>query len=73
MTKLLQDRIKTLEDISGLVVVARIEKSQNVFDFFDNGVTVKTVFTYNKAKLFAEGVQYGRNLTLKIALDLLSE
>lgn len=73
MTELLQDRIKTLEAISGLTVVARVEKGQNVFEFYDNGVTVKTAFTYNKAKLYAEGVQFGRNVTLKATLDLLSD
>lgn len=58
---LLEDRVKTLKDLSGLVVECRKEKGKTVFEFYTvNKVSVKTCFTYPKAKLFAEGVAYGR-------------
>lgn len=56
----MKDRINTLEQISGLEVRFRKEKTQNVFEFYFNGRNVKTCFTYDKAKLFAEGIQFGK-------------
>jgi hypothetical protein len=61
----LQDRVKTLEALSGLRVTVRLEKSDQVFDFFFGSKTVKTVYTYKKAKLFAEG--------MRMALDLVDQ
>lgn len=57
------DMAKTLVLLSSLRVRHRIEKKENVFDFMNNdGKTVKTVHTYKKAKMFAEGIQLGRKL-----------
>jgi hypothetical protein len=59
----MQDRINTLQKLCGLEVTVRKEKGENVFEFKHNGQTVKTIFTYDKAKLFAEGIQYGSSCT----------
>lgn len=58
-------QINTLQDTSGLLVTVRKEKGQNVFEFFNLGRCVKTTFNYKKAKAFAEGVRFGRMLTIK--------
>jgi len=60
------DRIKTLQDISGLDVGHHIDKGQSVYEFKYNGKVVKTCFTYPKAKLFAQGIQFGRQLKRKL-------
>jgi len=60
----METQCEYLSFISGLLVKTRHEKGQNVFDFYlpDGKIQVKTVFTYPKAKLFAEGVSAGRKL-----------
>lgn len=58
----LRDRQKTLEQLSGFLVAIRQEKGQHVFEFRQDGRSVKTYFTYPKAKAFAEGVRLGRQL-----------
>lgn len=61
----LNDRIRTLEDISGMTVLIRKEKGDNVFMFFFGerpSESIKDVFTYPKAKLFADGIELGRKL-----------
>ncbi len=65
----MQDRLVTLKRISGLEVTHRLaytlkgEKAygSNIFEFFCNGKLVKTCYTYDKAKLFAEGVAFGKS------------
>jgi hypothetical protein len=58
----MEDRIATLEFISGLKVTCRIEKGQHVFEFWFRAASVKTCFIYPKAKLFAEGVEFGKTI-----------
>ncbi len=58
---IMQDRINTLERLSGLTVTHRKEKSQSVYEFKRGNRTIKTCFTYDKAKMFAEGIDYARN------------
>ncbi len=64
----MEDRIQTLERISGLQVSHRTEKGQNVFTFGvgTRNKPAKTVFTYRKARIFAEGVALGRTLEKEI-------
>ena len=57
------DRIITLETISGLKVTHRREKNMNVFEFWRLGQSVTLCFTYGKARVFAEGVAFGRKIT----------
>jgi hypothetical protein len=54
------DRITHLTGLSGLRVTVRKERGHNVFEFLRGGECVKTCFTYAKARLFAEGIQWGR-------------
>ena len=54
--------VDNLKKISGLDIAHHFEKGENVFEFFNGGHCVKTCFTYAKAKLFAEGIQFGVNL-----------
>jgi hypothetical protein len=58
-------QINTLQDLSGLTVLTRKERGYNVYEFFNLGRSVKTTFSYPKARAFAEGVRFGRMLTLK--------
>jgi hypothetical protein len=59
---MMQDRIDTLERISGLEVRHHNTTGVNYFMFkVSKGVT-KTVCTYRKARVFAEGVATGREL-----------
>jgi hypothetical protein len=60
----MQDRVDTLEKISGLEVRCRKEKAQNVFEFYSNNKCVKACFTYDKAKLFAEGICFGKEINV---------
>ncbi len=62
MRETMQDRINTLESISALKVTCSIQRGQHCYQFFWNDGTVKIVFTYPKAKLYAEGVALGRTL-----------
>lgn len=59
------DRIHTLEQVSGLRVFWGKENNVDCFQFMDGSRTVKTVFTYRKAKIFAEGVRIGKVLMLR--------
>jgi hypothetical protein len=56
------DRQEHLEHISGLSVRIRQEKGVNVFEFYRDERSVFTAFTYPKAKAFALGVRYGREI-----------
>lgn len=56
------DRVNHLQLICGLEVHHRIEKNENVFEFLYDGRTIKTCFTYAKAKCFAEGVSFGNKV-----------
>lgn len=60
----METQCEYLSFISGLLVKTRHEKGENVFDFYlPNGkIQIRTVFTYKKAKVFAEGVSAGRKL-----------
>lgn len=55
----MQDRIDFLKSLAGMEVRHRREKGESVYEFYEQGRNVKTCFTYDKARLFAEGVQYG--------------
>lgn len=59
MSELL-DRVATLERLSEFKVTTREERGESVFEFHYDGKMVKTCFTYPKAKLFAEGIAFGR-------------
>jgi len=58
----LEHECETLAQLSGLNVY--IQPGTRYFVFDDRGQTVKTVCTYRKAKVFAQGVATGRNLSL---------
>ena len=63
---IIHERIKTLESISGLPVRAEFHADRGCVHSFIFGLpskNIKTVFTYRKAKIFAEGVKIGRGLT----------
>ncbi len=58
--KQLQERIDTLERLSGFRVLHRRSQSgTNYFQFMHGKATLKTVCTYRKARVFAEGVKLG--------------
>lgn len=59
---MLNERCLTLHKISGLLVSTYHKKGINYFVFSDQFKTLKTMCTYPKAKLFAEGVAMGRKL-----------
>ena len=58
----MQDRIDTLERISGLEVRHHNTMGVNYFMFKESKRVTKTVCTYRKARIFAEGVAIGREL-----------
>ena len=71
-------RAELLAITSGLRVASRKEqvlvhkikgiyKDEEVYEFYNGDKPVKTIFTYNKAKAFAEGVKFGRNIEMKCA------
>jgi hypothetical protein len=62
MANLLLDRLVTLKGISGLEVSWYGTQDARYFVFGPKNQPVKTVCTYPKAKMFAEGVAYGRKL-----------
>lgn len=64
----LPDRVKTLEEISGLFVSCfRTHEKVNEFTFYGrDNKPIKSCCTYAKAKLFAEGVRFGRQHALSI-------
>jgi len=63
------DRIQHLQDLSGLcVVIRRIRRQCNLFQFFSQGRIVFATHTYPKAKAFAFGVRYGSRLTTRISV-----
>ncbi len=55
-------RLKTLTRLSNLEVTFFTNSGEAGFIFWYEGRTLKTVFTYRKAKIFAEGVAIGRGL-----------
>lgn len=59
--KSLEARLSTLKLISGLPVSYRTEKNVSIF-VFGYPINLMQVFTYRKAKIFAEGVALGRKL-----------
>lgn len=58
----MQDRIDTLECISGLEVYHSKTTDMYYFMFKTARRVTKTVCTYRKAKVFAEGVATGREI-----------
>lgn len=59
--------LRTLQRISGLAVTHYRERGQSVYQFFaledfNHSKAIKTCFTFPKAKLFAQGVEYGKQL-----------
>jgi hypothetical protein len=52
----------TLSDLSGLPVHAHSRNGVNYFVFGPEEQAVKSVCTYRKAKIFAQGVALGREL-----------
>jgi hypothetical protein len=67
MQKEMVSHIRSLQRISGLAVTHYREKGQSVYQFFGlddftHAKAIKTCFTYPKAKLFAQGVAYGKQL-----------
>ncbi len=59
----LSDRIKTLEEISGFMVRVYQRHGVNYFVFSTlENYNIKTICTYPKAKLFAEGIRIGQTL-----------
>ncbi len=60
----IQGRIKTLETItgSGIRVVYHTRKGVHYFQFMIDKQTLKTVCTYRKARIFAEGIATGIGL-----------
>ena len=67
---ILQNQVKTLQTISGLEVRYRREKNEHSFEFLHEGRTVKKVFTYKKAKLYAQGVKLGKELVVRVVAKL---
>lgn len=57
----MQDRIDTLKAITGLPVSHYTERGVNYFVFGHEYNPIKTVCTYRKAKVFAEGFAAGRS------------
>ena len=59
-------RCETLEQISGLYVYVFENKGEACYTFCidsNRSVTIKSVYTYRKAKVFAEGVKVGRMIS----------
>lgn len=57
------DRCSHLSHLSGLLVTCQIVRGGYVFTFGTPEQPVKSVFTYRKAKAFAEGIRIGRTLS----------
>lgn len=60
-----QDRLNALHKISGLTVRQRKDSltGELIFEFIsDNNFCLKSVYTYKKAKIFAEGIRIGRSI-----------
>jgi hypothetical protein len=60
--KTLQIRCQTLKRIALLPVKGRVEKGVAVYTFGQPHHPLKEVWTYGKAKVFAEGIAIGRSL-----------
>jgi hypothetical protein len=60
--EIMQDRADTLKHISGLEVRFYRRLGTNYFVFGGSKHTIKSVCTYRKAKVFAEGIAIGREL-----------
>lgn len=74
VVKTTEIRIATLARISGLSVRGFRDGKSRYFMFGPKDRTIKTVYTYRKALVFAEGIAIGRRKriheTVKIALSL---
>jgi hypothetical protein len=57
-----EDRVGKLSDLSGLQVYTYWQRGTNYYVFGPTEQALKTVCTYRKAKVFAEGVATGREL-----------
>lgn len=57
------EQVMELEKLSGLKVAVREDEDGNKFQFTRDGHTLKHVFNYQKATLFAAGIAYGRSIT----------
>lgn len=60
-----KERCKTLAEISGLTVTCSKQTSGRYFVFKVGSRDVKTVYTYRKAKTFAQGVACGRSAGIR--------
>lgn len=58
-----KERAQHLNSICMLEVVGRVVNGDFCFEFRYGERTVNTVWTYTKAKLYAEGVALGRRLS----------
>jgi len=67
------ERSDYLSNISGLRVTSRLEKGENLYEFYNGERCVKTCFTYPKAKLFAEGVQYSKDNPSPLSAESVSD
>lgn len=65
----MQDRVDTLEAITGLPVTCHSARRGAVhyFVFGHESSPIKTVWTYRKAKVFAEGFAAGRSPIVAVA------
>lgn len=59
----LQDRVDTLAKLSGLKVSVYTKAGVNYFVFGPSDKPLKTICTYRKSKVFAEGIAIGRQLS----------
>lgn len=55
MSAIYPDRCEYLSELSGLNVVVRREKNQNIYVFLRGSVDVTAFWTYQKAKAYARG------------------
>ena len=73
----MQDRIDTLEQISKLPVSIYKDMlswgGNTYFVFGESAKPFKTICTYPKAKLFAEGIALGRKLVVDDEIEQLTE
>jgi hypothetical protein len=65
-----QDRAQALSEIAGVPVKVRVERNVYVFTF-GYPTTIAEVWTYRKAKAYADGMQAGREALKRLAETLL--
>ena len=58
----LQIRCQTLKRIAGVTVIGRVQRGVAVYAFGLPDQHLKEVWTYGRAKVFAEGIAIGRTL-----------